>query len=235
MSKRQDKESLKSDLLVTYYARFIGYLRLNTKVSISLGVAFVLLIGLIIGYFFYQQSQETKAQTLIADAQTYFRQDEYQKALTGDEQALTVGFVQIINKYSGTKAANLAHYYAAVCEYNLHHPQKALNYLNDFEPPEGILGVGPISFKGVILRDLKQYDQAAGQFIKAANWDKNESTTPYNLIEAANTYIQAKENSKALEAIQQVLNNYSNTPYVSEAQRLQGYLTANSVSPATSH
>lgn len=230
MSKQHEKESLKSDLLVTYYAWFIGYLRQNVKVAIGLGVAFVLLIGLVIGYYFYQQSQETKAQTLIAAAQTYFRQDEYQKALTGDEQALTIGFVQIINKFSGTKAANLAHYYAAVCEYNLHHPQKALDYLNKFEPPEGILGVGPISFKGVILRDLKQYDAAAAQFIKAANWDKNDSTTPYNLIAAANTYIQAGENDKALDAVNQVLNDYSNTTYISQAQKLQGYLTANTVS-----
>ena len=226
MSKHIPKEELEQDVLVTYYARVIAFLAGHRKVTIGIGVAIVLAIGLGIGYYYYVQSEQHKAETLMADAEQYFRQADYQKALNGDQQALTVGFAQIINKYTDTKAGNLAHYYAAVCELNLGNNQKALQYIQDYDPPEGILGVGPIALKAVILENLGNYKQAGQQYLKAANWDENDSTTPSNLLSAAQAFIKAGDTQQAHKAIQTIIQKYPNTGYVSQARKLNGYLTA---------
>jgi len=226
MSKHIPKEELQEDILVTYYARVVAFLGAHRKTAIGIGIATVLIVGIGIGTYYYKQSENKKAETLMSDAEQYFRQADYKKALEGDQQALTVGFEAIVNKYSDTKAGNLARYYAAICEMNLNQNQKALDYINQYDPPKGILGVGPVSLKGAILSNLGQYKQAGEQFLKAANWDENDSTTPYNLLSAANNFIKAGQTDDAHKAIKEIIQKYPNTPYVTQAKKLDGYLTA---------
>lgn len=227
MSKKHiSKEEIKEDVLVTYYARFLAYITYHYKIMIGIGVGILLAIGLVIGLYFHDQSLNHKAEVLMLGAQNYYSQADYNKALNGDQEALTLGFAQIAKKYSNTTAGNLAQYYSAVCELNLGKYLRALNYINSYKIPKGILGVGPTSLKGVILNDLGRYQKAGNQFLAAANWDVNNSTTPYNLLAAANSFIKAKEYSKAQKAINTVLNKYSETQYQSQAEKLKGFLAA---------
>lgn len=231
MSKKHiPKDEITKDILVTYYARFIDFLNRNTKVAIIVGVAIVAVLGLGIGYYFYEQKQDTKAEQLMTNAEKYLRESDYEKALNGDPQNFTIGFSQIINKYSSTDAGNLSLYYAAVCEFNLNHFQKALDYIQKYEVPKGILGVGPISLHAVILSNLKKYKEAGDMYMKAAHWEDNDNTTPYNLIAAANAYIKAKDISNAHKAVAEVLDNYGNTPFQTQALKLDGYIQGQSKS-----
>ena len=231
MSKKHaSKDEITKDVLVTYYARLVDFLSRNTKVVIIIGVAIVLVLGFGIGYYFHEQHQNTKAEDLMTNAEKYLRESDYQKALNGDPQNYTVGFSQIVNKYESTSAGNLAQYYAAVCEFNLNHYQKALNYIQNYEVPKGILGVGPISLHAVILSNLGKYKEAGDLYVKAAHWEQNDNTTPYNLIAAANAYLKAKDLSNAQKAVTEVLNDYGNTPFQTEAEKLDGYIQTQSKS-----
>ena len=178
MSNKQVKEELQHDILLDTFSRAQSFYDQNKTAVIGAVIALVVLIGGSVGYYYYSTSQENTAQQLMADATQAYLQSNYQEALTGSETDFTVGFEQIINNYSMTDAANLARYYVAVCEYNLGNPQQALSYIEAYEIPEGIMGVGPISFNGVLLTDLGNHAEAAKMYIKAAVWDKNESTSP---------------------------------------------------------
>jgi outer membrane protein assembly factor BamD (BamD/ComL family) len=224
MAKKLSKEELEQDPLVSSFERFQIYYEQNKGQLWGYGIALVLIIGLGLGYFFYSQSQENEAQQLMVDAEEYYMQGDYELALTGSEEDMTYGFEQIINNYSRTDAANMARYYAAVSEYRLGNPEAALDYLDDFEAPEGILGVAPISFRGVLLADLERYEEAAEEFVRAAEWDENESTTPYNLLEAAYAYLEASNRERAEELVDEILNDYSGSEQVTEAERLKGRL-----------
>ncbi len=231
MSKKHAlKDEITKDVLVTYYARFVDFLNRNTKVAIIIGVAIVLVLGLGIGYYYHEQHQNAKAENLMTNAEKYLRESDYQKALNGDPQNYTVGFSQIVNKYGNTTAGNLALYYAAVCEFNLNHYQKALDYIQKYEVPKGILGVGPISLHAVISSNLGKYKEAGDLYFKAAHWEQNDNTTPYNLIAAANAYLKAKDLSNAQKAVTEVLNDYGNTPFQTEAEKLDGYIQTQSKS-----
>lgn len=224
MAKKFSKEELQQDPLINTYARIQQFYFENKTVIISSAVAVILAIGLAIGYHYYQKSQNKKAQNLMGAAETYFLEGNFQKALHGSQEELTVGFEQIIANYTDTKAGNLARYYAAVSEYKLGNTQKALSYIKQHEVPKGILGVAPLSFHAVLLTETGNYSQAAQTYIKAAEWDKNKSTTPYNYLQAAQAFQEAGDFAKARKYAELIVNDYAASPQATDARKLLGML-----------
>ncbi len=231
MAKKLTKEELEQDPLLDSYARVQDFYWGNKKTILISAAAIVLAIGLSIGYYYYSRAQEKQARQLMGYAEQYYLNGNYQNALYGSEEEFTVGFEQIINNYSGTDTGNLARYYAAVCEYNLGNTEQALAYINQYKVPKGILGVGAISFKGVLLTELGRHSEAAEAYMEAAHWDQNDSTTPYNLLEAAYAYSEAGNKEKALEQAEQIISDYPDSPQTADAQRLFGLLQTASMQP----
>jgi len=226
MAKKLTEEELEQDPLLQSYARLMEFYQQHKNSIISSAIAVIFAIALGIGYFYYSQAQEKEAQQLMGSAEQYYLNGDYKNALTGSEEDFTVGFEQIINNYSGTKTANLAKYYAAVCEYNLGNTRQALTYMNDFEVPEGILGVAPLSFKAVLHAELREHEKAAETYTRAAEHDLNESTTPYNYLKAAHSFDDAGNSEKAKTFAQKVVDEYPNSMLATRAQRLLGKLLA---------
>lgn len=228
MSKRLTKEELESDPLAESYAKVNNFYQENKASVIGGLIAIVLIVGGGVGYYFYHQSQERQAANLMANAETAFLQGNYQVALTGSEAQFTVGFEQIINNYGGTDAGNLARYYAAVCHFNMGNYQQALSSIQSFEVPEGIMGVSPLSFHGVLLTELGNHAEAAETYVRAAEWDVNPSTTPYNYLEAAQAYQDAGNTEEARRYAQMVIDEYPESSQVAQAERFLGMLAAGS-------
>lgn len=226
MAKKLTQEELEQDPLLQSYAKVESFYLQNKNTIIWAGIGVILLIALSFGYYYYSQQQETQAQQLMGRAETQYLNGDYQSALMGSEEQFTVGFEQIINNYSGTDAANLARYYAAVCEYKLGNTEQALNYINSYEFPDGIMGVAPLSFKGVLLTEMGNHEEAARTYVQAAELDMNESTTPYNYLEAANAFKDAGNMEQARNYAQKIVDDYPNSTQVAEAQRLLGNTVA---------
>lgn len=224
MAKRLTREELEQDPLLDSYARVQNFYVEYKNVVIATAIAVVLIIGLSVGYYFYSSSQEDQARQLMGYAEQYYLNGNYENALYGSEEDFTVGFKQIINNYSGTDTGNLARYYAAVSEYNLGNTEQALAYMEEYEVPEGILGVGAISFKGVLLTELGRHSEAAEAYMEAANWDENTSTTPYNLLQAAYAYSDAGNEQQAIEQAEKIVSEYPDSPQTVDARRLAGRL-----------
>jgi len=227
MSKRLSKEEMEQDLLIEYSSRFMHFYQNNKAAIIGGSIGIVAVIGLVIGYFVYSAQQEEEAQNLIGIAERYYSEGELEKALYGDDDDLSVGFSQIAENYPNTKSGNLANYYSAVVEYEMDNYDSALNYLNEFNPPQGILGVAPITFHAVILMELERFEEAAGKFEEAATWDKNEVTTPENYLRAAEAYLEADNKLKAEEMLTVISEEYPTSQYATEALRLKGFLASN--------
>jgi len=227
MSKRLSKEEMEQDLLIEYSSRFMHFYQNNKASVIGGSIGFVVIIGLLIGYFVYSSQQEEEARNLMGIAERYYSEGELNKALYGDEEELTVGFTQIADNYSNTDAGNLANYYAAVAEFELDNYESALEYINGFSPPEGILGVAPLSFHAVILMELRDFEAAAKKYEEAATWNENQVTTPENYLFAAEAYLEAGNSEKADQLLTTILNDYPGSQFATEAQRLKGFLAVN--------
>lgn len=226
MAKRLSKEQLETDPLLTSYYIFVSFIKRNLAAVVTSSLAVLILIGGGIGYYLYSQAQEETAQILLADAEKAFQQGEYEIALWGDDVRMTAGFIDIINNYSRTRAGNLARYYAAVSEAEQNAYEEALVHMSRFDPPKGILGVGPISFHAVLLTNVGEFDAAARMYIKAAEWDRNEATTPRNLLSAARAYKEDGNITTATELVDRILEEYEATDIADQARRLQGMLIA---------
>lgn len=224
MSKKQVKEELEQDILLETFSKAQSFYDQNKNTVIGAAIALVVIIGGSVGWYYYSTAQEQEAQRLMGTATQAYLQGNYEQALTGSEADFTVGFEQIINNYGITDAANLAHYYAAVSEFKLGNPQEALSYIENYEIPEGIMGVGPLSFNGVVHTELGNHAQAAQLYVKAAEWDVNDSTTPYNYLEAAKAFHDAGNQAEAQEYAQKIVDEYANSSQITEAQKLLGML-----------
>ena len=83
----------------------------KTTFFVVVGIVF-LAIASILGYRFYISNQDMKAQTDMFQAVFYFEADSLDLALAGDGN--NYGFLEIIDEYGGTDAANLAGFYAGL-------------------------------------------------------------------------------------------------------------------------
>lgn len=222
--KSKQSQPVDSDALITYYAIASIWIKKNLALVIGATIGLIALIS--IGLFMYTKSQanEKAAEELLGFAEMKFSAGDFEAALLGDDQTFTAGFAEIIETYPRTKAANMARYYAAVSEFKLDNYESALIYIRDFDPPSGIMGVGPITLHGSILMSLERYNDAVSVFNKAAEWDVNPSTTPYNLLMAAESALLAGDHSQAEDLVSQIVSRYENSPAAANAQKLKGKL-----------
>src|SRR6201996_8884336 len=141
----------------------------------AIGLAGILIV--ILGYFAYKQfildPKEKDAAGAMYRAEEYFRLDSTRLALNGD--AVNAGFVKIISRYGGTKAANLAAFYAGSCYLKLGDFNNAVKYLKDFSTPVKQLQERSYGLLGDAYSEQGKKEEAAEQYKKAGTYyEKDE-------------------------------------------------------------
>ena len=193
-----------------------------------IGVIALVVLGFL-GYERYVQApKEKEAMNDMYTAKTYFEDavngispdSLYNKALTGGEGKY--GMLDITTEYSGTEAANLAHYYAGMAYLNLKDYQKAITYLSDFSSDDVMLN--PIA-KGAIgdaFAQLNQPNDALEYYEKAFKANDNEFTTPMYLMKAAIVAMELGENQKAVDYLERIKAEYGKSTEASKVDVLLG-------------
>jgi tetratricopeptide (TPR) repeat protein len=217
-------DDLTQDPLIQWFEKTNEYIQSNKTSIIGVAVAIVVFTGSIIGYSFYSSSQEEQAQQLLSIAEGYYAEGDYQKALDGDSFELTYGFRAIATDFSGTYAGNLASYYSAISAYQLGNIEQAIGYIESFEVPEGILGVGAKNLHAKLYLANGDMESAAKTFETAARWDNNEATTPDNLLSAAGLYAELGNTIKAADLVEEILTQFPSSSQESRAEFLKGNL-----------
>jgi TolA-binding protein len=182
----------------------------------------VIVVALILGYIAYNSYiAEPKEQD--AANELSFPKENFDLAInaTSDADALyklalegtngKYGFVDIASKYSGTKAGNLANYYAGISNLKLNNYKIAISYLEDFSSNDALLAPTALGAIGDAFADLNQNADALSYYEKAANTKANSSTTPLYLLKAGNTALDLGDAQKAEVLFTQIKNNYSNS------------------------
>ena len=183
-----------------------------------LGVIAAVAIGTL-GYILYNKFIATpKQEEAFRDmnqAQMYFQQavDATEKqdslfklSLKGGEGKL--GFEGIISEYSGTKAANLAEYYAGMAYLNTKQFDKAIEHLDNFSSSEKVLSALAIGAKGDANAELNKNEEALKLYVEAANVDDNDFVTPRFLLKAANMAIVLNKSEEALGYLKTIKEKY---------------------------
>lgn len=218
------EEELKHDALIDASSKSIEYIQNNRQSIIIAIVAVVVLVAGGLVYNYWSHQTEMKAQQLLAKAEALYENENFEGALYGDDISFVMGFEEIRENYGSTKAGNLAAYYSAVCAFELGEVDKALENIQNFDNPSGILGVSPLNLYATILEQQESYEAAAKKYEEAAKWVKNETTTPYNLLEAAEAYQAAGNATKAIELLEEIVEEYEVSTQFATAKKLIGQL-----------
>lgn len=177
----------------------------------------------VLGYLAYNQfvtkPKEAEAANEMFYPQQYFdqalnaagaqRDSLFTMALNGGEGKY--GFLNIIEEYSGTKAANLASYSAGMSYLQMQKYQEAIDYLEDFSSDEAVLGALAKGGIGDAFNQLGQAGDALDYYEKALAFEANDFTTPRFLNKAGIAAMDLGQNDKALGYFQRIKNEYPNT------------------------
>jgi tetratricopeptide (TPR) repeat protein len=140
-------------------------------------------------------------------------------ALNGNEKFK--GFEAIAEEYGASKAGNLAHYYAGICNLRTGQYESAIEHLEDFSTENlliGPLAEGDIGDAYVELGDL---DKGVNHYMKAARMTKNKLTSPVFLKKAGMVYEEKQSYVDALEAYQTIKKDFAESQ---EAQDIDKYI-----------
>jgi len=179
----------------------------------TIGLTIILLA--VLGYFGYKQfiqdPKEKQASEAMFRAEDYFRMDSVRLALNGD--AVNAGFVKIISRYSGTKAADLASFYAGSCYLKLGDFKNAVKYLKDYKTAAVQVQAKAYGLLGDAYSELNQKEDAAEQYKKAGTYfDQDEIISPEYLFRAGYLYESMGRNQDAIAMYQIIKSKYPASP-----------------------
>ncbi len=167
----------------------------------------VIVVGFIMHKHLYAEPREEKAQAALFKGQDLFAQDAYELAINGDNAGY-IGFLQVADQYSGTKAANLAKAYAGLSYAQLGEYEKALTYLNDFNGKDQMVGAAVIGAMGNCYAQLGQLDKATASLLKAADKANSNTISPIFLQQAGEIFVSQKKYADAIKAYNQIKDKY---------------------------
>ena len=160
------------------------YIEDNQKSLTIIVCAIVAVIALFIGYQkLYLAPIEKDAQAEMFMAELYFQKDSFNLALNGDGQYL--GFLDIADEYSITKAGKLANYYAGLSYLNTSDFENAIEYLDDFSSDDIVISSLALGCIGDAYMELTDTDNALSYYEDAASYTDNEFTTPRYMLKQA--------------------------------------------------
>jgi tetratricopeptide (TPR) repeat protein len=175
-----------------------------------------------VGYLAYQKfvaapKEEDAANQMFIAQQNFQKATEgvasdslYKLSLNGSEGKW--GFVKIADEYSGTDAGNLANYYAGVAYLNTGKYTEAIEYLGKFKSEDMVLSAMAVGAIGDAYSQKNQPKEALESYIKAAETNKNDFTTPRFLLKAGKTALGIGNKEEALKYFTDIKDNFDASP-----------------------
>ncbi len=181
--------------------------RYGKIVSYALLTIVVIVAGLIAYHNLVSEPNEKKATEAMFRAEQYYRLDSARLALNGDN--INAGFLKVISRYSGTKAANLAAFYAGSCYLKMGDYNNAVKYLKDFSTSVQELQERDYGLLGDAYSELDRKAEAAEQYKKAGTYfEKDELLSPEYLFRSGYLYESMGKNQDAIAMYRLIKDKY---------------------------
>ncbi len=182
------------------------FLKSNSKIFAGILAVAVVLIGGILFFQYNTQKQNEKAQAEMFQAVYFFEQDSVDFALNGD--GINKGFLNIIESYPRTDAANLAHFYTGSIYLSQKKFEDALTHLEEFSSDDYLVQAKAYSLVGDANLELGKTEEAIAQYTKAARTNENKYMTPKYLAKLAVAQEEAGKIEDAIKTYAEIEEKY---------------------------
>lgn len=208
----------------------------QTNQKYILGFVGIVLLA-VVGYLgyteFIQKPKELEANNEISMAVGFFEEAQNSTVSSDSLYGLALnggggkyGFIDIADRYSGTKTANLANYYAGISYLNLKDYENAIAYLEKFKSDDLFLAAEALGSMGDAFSELGQYEDALDYYEKAFAKNPNGLTTPLYLYKAGLVAKNLRQNQKALDYFTRISKEFNNSLQANRVEILIAELEA---------
>jgi tetratricopeptide (TPR) repeat protein len=183
---------------------------------IAIGAVVVLSLAYLAYTKYIQLPKEKRAADELAYPKMYFEEamkmtqasdSLFRMSLNGD--GAKYGFIDIMDNYSGTDAANLAEYYAGMAYYKLADFKNAIQYLDNYSGDDLMMAATAKGRIGDAFAETKKWDEAYNYYLEAGTkFGENNLTTPFYLDKAANAARVNGDLKEALKLLQRIKEEY---------------------------
>ncbi|WKW47634.1 tetratricopeptide repeat protein [Myroides sp. JBRI-B21084] len=199
----------------------------QSKIFYAIGGLALLAVGYLGYQNFIVEPKEEEAANEMFQAQQFYDQalngqasdSLFNLALKGGEGKM--GFLSITEKYSGTDAANLAHYYAGTAYLNMGKNKEAIKHLEQFNSKDMFLKAMSLGAIGDAFADLNQPQDAFEFYKKASEHAPNDFSTPRYAYKAGLMALELGKKEEALKLFTLIKDNYKGSM---EATNIDVYL-----------
>lgn len=192
----------------------------NQKVITWVVVAVVaVVLGIMAINQYVIKPKAAEASNENAKAVAYFMQENYEKALNGDD-AECIGFEQIAQDYKMYQAGKLAALYAGICYYQMGEYEDAAKHLKKFSADDLTIDPAAKQLLGDAYVQMQEYDKAVKAFEAAAK-SGNDLIAPMSLKKAGLVYLEMGNKKAAHKVFSAVKADY---PMSNEAQDIEKYI-----------
>lgn len=213
MAKRKKKDELEEPIVDLGQVRGQATDFFERNQNLLLGVVGGIAL-LVVGFFayqnFYKSPREMTAIGQLHKAEFAFEQDSFQKALT-DPGGGFPNLVDIADDYSGTKAGNLAKYYAGASFLHIGNFELAIRYLKKYNAKDPFTRAMKNGMLGDAYSELNKFNDAVSYYKKAASASGDDATAPINLQKAGMLLEKQGKLKEALAQYKKIQAKYYNT------------------------
>ena len=180
----------------------------------------IIMAGTMLYNTYVAEPAEKEAAEAMFMAENMFAAQRFEEALNGDE--INLGFKQIADDYSGTKAGNLANAYAGMSLAQIAKYDEAIDYLKKFDGNDQMVAPAAYGTLGNCYAQTGDAEAAIKYFKKAAEIADNNTISPYYLLQAGIVYEQIGKPAKALKLYEQIQKEYANSPAAGNIEKYIG-------------
>ncbi len=198
-----------------------------------LGIIGVVALG-VLGYLAYDNFVQEPKEASAAN-ELYYPQQYFDQALTNEEakdSLLTLalngaegkyGFLDIIEEYKGTKAANLANYAAGMAYLKLQNYEEAISHLENFSSDDNVYKSLAIGGIGDAFSQLEQPQEALDYYERAISAaGNNDFSAPRFLYKAGILALTLDQKEKALGFFERIKDEFSEAQEANNIEVLIG-------------
>ncbi len=212
------------------YGKAESFFEKNRKAFLIGGGGIVAILAGFLAYqFLIKGPKEKEANNAIWKAIQMQEIDSSAAALNGGPDYS--GFEEVAQKYDGTKAGKVAHYWCGINYRDMGEYEKALEHFKKADFDDEAVGVIALGNVGDMYVQLGNIEEGASWLEKAAKRagasDSRNFTAPQYILKAAKAYIELGKEDKAKSLLQDAVENYDNRSQEwGEATRLLAMLKA---------
>lgn len=212
------------DALAGQLERAEDFFEQNRNLVFGILGGLVLLVAGFFGYRYYVGSQDETAQVEMFPAVYKLEADSLKKALNGDGR--NAGLVAVAENYGSTPAGNLAQFYAGVGFLKEGKYDEAIEHLKSFSSSDLLVQARAYALIGDAYMEKKSFDEATEYYQKAVDYKPNKFFTPGYLLKLAIAQEQAKQNDKAIETYNSIIEKYAQSTEAASAKKYKSVLEA---------